>query len=143
MTVSFTIPGPPKGKQRPRVVRKGKYTRTYTPKQTVEYEKMVQACYEEQVGRAVLSIPIRAIMVFYFPIPKSESKKRRELLSCEQTFHMKKPDIDNCIKIVTDALNGIAYKDDSAISEVIASKVYGKNPRVEVILEELDETAEV
>lgn len=143
MRVSFNIPGPPRGKQRPRVVRKGKQVRTYTPKETVAYEKLVKACYQEQVGKKILKIPVRAIVVFYFPIPKSTSKKRHELLSNEQTFHLKKPDLDNCLKCLLDGLNGVAYEDDSGIAEIIANKAYSDNPRVEVILDELEETVMV
>ena len=30
---------------------------------------------------------------------------------------MKKPDIDNCLKAVMDALNGIAYNDDKQVTK--------------------------
>ncbi|EGT3840206.1 RusA family crossover junction endodeoxyribonuclease, partial [Clostridioides difficile] len=49
----------------------------------------------------------------------------------------KKPDIDNVVKIIADSLNEIAYKDDTQIVEVVASKYYSDKPRVEVILEDI------
>ncbi|WP_139353333.1 RusA family crossover junction endodeoxyribonuclease, partial [Clostridioides difficile] len=49
----------------------------------------------------------------------------------------KKPDIDNVVKIIADSLNEIAYKDDTQIVEVVASKYYSDKPRVEVILEDV------
>lgn len=44
----------------------------------------------------------------------------------------KKPDIDNITKCVLDALNGIAYHDDSQIVRLTVEKFYAQQPRVEV-----------
>ena len=41
------------------------------------------------------------------------------------------------IKIVLDALNEVVYEDDKQVTEVYATKVYGKEPRVKVVIEEL------
>ena len=43
MEIKFTIPGPPKGKQRPRICRVNGRSMAYTPKGTIEYEKLVRA----------------------------------------------------------------------------------------------------
>lgn len=48
-----------------------------------------------------------------------------------------KPDIDNVIKVICDALNGIAYKDDTQIIKVTAEKFYSDEPKVIVEIEEL------
>ena len=42
------------------------------------------------------------------------------------------PDLDHYIRASFDALSGIAYKDDSQVVEVIASKLYGDTPGVGV-----------
>ena len=49
-----------------------------------------------------------------------------------------KPDIDNVIKAVLDALNGIAYKDDARVVELEARKVYGNEPGVAVEIHAVD-----
>lgn len=67
---------------------------------------------------------------FYVPIPKSTSKKKK--LEMDGRFCLKKPDIDNYIKLVCDALNGIAWEDDNEVAEVYAIKRYSNNPRTEV-----------
>ena len=43
--ITFTVPGKPVGKQRPRFSRQGTAVRTYTPRQTAEYERLVRVSY--------------------------------------------------------------------------------------------------
>lgn len=40
--------------------------------------------------------------------------------------------MDNCIKIIADALNKIAYHDDTQIVDCQVRKFYSDDPRVEV-----------
>lgn len=129
---TFTVPGPPVAKGRPRL---GKYT-TYTPTKTVNYENLVQFSYiEKYKGSEPLEGDLKLEIVFYFPIPKRTSKKDRQLMIDGKIKHNKRPDIDNCIKSITDALNNIAYKDDSQIVAVVAIKLYSDEPRAEVFIE--------
>ena len=52
------------------------------------------------------------------------------------TPHTKKPDIDNVAKSVLDALNGLAFDDDSLIHDLQIIKRYTiGEPRVEVTME--------
>lgn len=65
-------------------------------------------------------------------------QKRIYAIKNGQELPCKKPDIDNVIKIILDALNGIAYKDDCQVVEVIAVKKYTEETeRVELEFEEL------
>lgn len=49
-------------------------------------------------------------------------------------------DVDNLVKSICDALNGIAYNDDSQIVDLIVGKYQdAANPRAEIFLEELDD----
>lgn len=49
---------------------------------------------------------------------------------------LKKPDIDNIVKVVADALNGVAYHDDTQIVMVVAKKVYSSLEGLDVTVEE-------
>lgn len=131
MIVSFTVPGEPKAKQRPRTTRTG---HTYTPEQTVTYENWVKACYLE-VGQAKLEGEIRATIVAFFSIPKSASKARKKAMLNGEINPTKKPDVDNIAKIILDPLNSLAYDDDKQITELRVAKRYSDKPRVEVTLE--------
>ena len=99
---------PPKivGKQRPRYSR----GRWYTPTATVEFEGLVKEAYEAQdkiLHDGLVSVEIEITQ----ELPKSAAKKRLGERGG-------KPDIDNVCKAVLDALNGVAYKDDSQVVEL-------------------------
>ncbi|EHR1327340.1 TPA: RusA family crossover junction endodeoxyribonuclease [Clostridium perfringens] len=113
------VTGKIRGKARPRVCR----GHAFTPKDTIEYEKLVRECYKKQDGR-YLEGSIKALIIAYYKIPKSYSKKRVQAIRDGLEKPTKKPDADNIAKIILDSLNGIAYKDDSQIVELRVIKRY-------------------
>lgn len=133
--IIFTIPGPPQGKARPRVTRRGI---TYTPDKTVAYEELTRLRYLQAAGgyrfpdKQALQVFISAM----FDIPKSTSKTKRLKMLSGAIRPTKKPDCDNIAKIICDALGGIAYKDDCQIVDAHVSKYYGITPQVQVTLME-------
>lgn len=126
-----------RGKQRPRF--NSKTRRTYTPQDTVNYENWVKMCYKQQSNKK-LEGSIKATIIAYFAIPKSYSKKRVQAIREGVEYPCKTPDIDNCIKIILDSLNGIAYSDDKQVVEITAIKRWTEGTeRVEFELEEIKE----
>ena len=96
-----------------------------TPEKTRKYEKLIRDSWEHGILEAD---SLMIDMEFVMPIPQSLSKKKQtELVAMP---HTKKPDLDNLVKAVLDALNGVAYMDDSRISNINASKEYGREPSV-------------
>ena len=114
MKVKFTVLGDPFGKGRPRFSRSGPYIKTYTPEKTVNYETLVQLEYERQCKnhRFPDKTPLDLRISAYYSIPKSTSKKKKLLMLCHAIRPMKKPDNDNVVKIIQDALNLVAFHDD-------------------------------
>lgn len=131
--IRFSIPGEPKGKGRPRAQRLARGVRIYTPDGTAAYEDLARIKFKEQ-HRQPLEGEVAARIVAYYGIPKSAPRKRRELMEANQIRPMKKPDADNVSKIILDALNGLAYHDDSQVVELTVSKKFSLFPRVEVEL---------
>ena len=137
MKIEYTVIGTPKPQSRPRFFRnKAGYMGTYSPKTDwfnivyAETLKQKQINLNNQQLNGALSIKL----CFYMPIPKSISKKKRATLK----FVTKKPDIDNLAKAVLDAINYTnLWEDDSHISHIESSKVYGEEPRCEICIEEL------
>lgn len=130
----FTVPGPPVAKGRPRVGKFG----TYTPEKTVNYENLVQFSYLQKYKNAEpMEGYLKIEMIFFMPIPKSTSKKRKELMLQRKILPDKKPDYDNMAKAISDALNNITYKDDNQIVEAHIYKFYSDEPRAEVFIENI------
>ena len=119
MLVTFTIPGAPVPKARARIVA-GK---AYTPAKTRGYEETVAAAALQAMGGRP-PIPaggwMDADLTFDIPIPKSWTRKRKELMAEEG--HTQRPDLDNYVKAILDACNGVVYEDDSQITCINAVK---------------------
>lgn len=135
--IKFTVPGKPVGKQRPRFSRTFTGVRAYTPRKTQEYENLVRISYRA-VSKQKLEGAISATIYGYFEPPQSISKKQREQMLKGNISHIKKIDSDNLAKSILDALNGVAYDDDSQVCLLIVQKLYGEKARVEVVLEEIN-----
>lgn len=132
MRIEFTVPGAPQGKERPRFTRDG---HTYTPEKTRDYERLVAWSYKSAAHAAVLSGSIRAEIVAVYAVPKSWPKRQRERALAGDLVPMVKPDLDNIAKAILDALNGVAYRDDAAVTDLTVGKRYGARPCVAVALE--------
>lgn len=136
--IEFSVPGQPQGKGRARVSTYGGFARAYTPEKTAAYESLIKQRYvlsrQEKLAGA-LKMSLRA----YYAIPQSFSRKKRIAAVNGEIRPVVKPDMDNVIKVVCDALNGLAYDDDRQITEITARKYYGEEARVEIeITEETD-----
>ena len=105
--ISFTVPGVPVPKGRPKF---GKGN-VYTPKKTQDYEEKVKA----------FALIARQ---------KAKQKVWTGPICVELVFHVKgswtsKPDLDNLIKSCLDGCKGVIFKDDSQIVDISARKVAG------------------
>ena len=121
--MDFIVDGKPQGKQRPRFSRISKTV--YTPNKTAKYEKQIAKAYTDSGGKCIpadcyVSVNVSA----FFPVPKSYSKKKREDCLERRLRPDKKPDMDNILKVVLDALNRVAYVDDKQVVELIGRKYY-------------------
>ena len=132
MVISFVVHGKPLAKQRPRFTRAG---HAYTPGDTVVYENLIRTSFSQKYPDHVpLTCPVKMRINAYYPVASSWSKKKvREAL--DGNIRPAKPDWDNVGKIVSDALNQIAYVDDAQVYDCTVRKIYSTMPRVEVAIE--------
>ena len=130
--ITFTIQGEPKGKGRPRFTTRGKFPSAYTPQDTADYETRVRNEYLMAARGTFLGETVKMNINCWFGMPKSASKKKRSLMLSGEIRPTKKPDADNIAKIIADALNGVAYRDDAQIVELTVKKYFSEDPRVEV-----------
>lgn len=134
MEYRFEIPGKPVGKARPRVY--GKHA--MTPESTVLYENLVKMmALQAMAGGRQLSGCLSLEVAILHAIPKSTPKSKVRDFVTGAVRPRSKPDADNVVKIIADALNGVMYHDDAAIVEIIARKYYYGEPHVRVTVLEV------
>lgn len=145
--IYFRVEGEAVGKGRPRVTMRGKYAHAYTPKKTKDYEQEVKFAFLKSNCDAVpvygRDTALRMSLTIACSVPKSYSKKKQAQCLDGLMLPTKKPDIDNIIKSIGDALNGQAFEDDSQIAMVYAEKIYAEEPYVDVMIVPIGQYDEV
>ena len=110
----FVVYHEPVGQPRHRISTHGKHARMYLPtKHPVHaFKRAIQAEFGK---RLPFHEAVEVVVNAWFPRPKSKTWKTRPMPSYR---HIKKPDADNVLKAVLDALNGLAWVDDAQVFEL-------------------------
>ena len=129
--VSFTVPGEPQGKGRPRVGKIGGHARMFTPAKTVAYEGLIaHAAQQAMAGAVPMDCACQVQMIITVSVPASWSKKKQAAAIAGQVMPTKKPDTDNVVKAVFDGMNGVVWRDDVQAVDLFVRKRYGATPGV-------------
>ena len=104
LPVAFTLRGEPVAKMRHRMAN----GHTYTPRETVEAQKAIAWAYRAAGGK-MLDGPLQLHCAFLVRGRTSAA-------------HLDPRDVDNLVKLVKDALEGVAYSNDRRITHVYAYK---------------------
>lgn len=143
-SLKFIIKRKPENYVRERVSR-GKHF--YNPKGNIsnEYKKEMISQMKREDRKEINEIIKRGNYLvkikckFYIPIQKScsieESIKKEIGLILPTT----RPDVDNYLKFILDALHDVVYDDDSKVVSVFGEKLYSFETRTEIEIE-LEET---
>lgn len=140
MIVHFQIPGKPTGKGRARATRSGHH---YTPEKTRNAEAFVKCLAMEAMGdgqtwRPPCSAPVALSIDIAIMPPKSMPKRQRDEALCGRIRPAKKPDCDNIVKLISDALNGIVWVDDSQVVDLVVKKRYANDDVTTVIVSQAE-----
>lgn len=130
----FTIPVEPKAKKRPKVYRWS----TVNPSKSDE--KLVVRAFSQLDGKPPkpLNGQIRVQVKFFKSPPKNTPKWQLPLMEQGTIRPAKSPDLDNYVKLILDALNGVMWEDDRYIVEMHSGKFYTLvQPRIELIVNQL------
>lgn len=135
MRLTFTIPESPYGKGRGRGSRG--HSRPYTPAKTVSYEKRVKSACQEAMRRQ--GVPpflgtVRMDITARLIPAKGTSKKKLALMMTGEIRPTRKPDADNIAKAVCDAINKVAFKDDSMVADLFVQRFYDTHEGVDVAI---------
>lgn len=136
--IRFTVYGEPIAQGRPKATTIGGHVRMYDPKKSSDYKDYVRLVASEKAPISLLEGALGMVVKIYRPIPKSFSKKKSEQAEQGILRPITKPDADNYLKGIKDALKNVIWKDDSQVVDVHVGKWYSGRPRVEVKVFEIN-----
>lgn len=141
--MKLTIPVAPKPQARPRFNNYSK--RAYEDSSMTAYKQSVKYHVMAQKPKLIETGAVGVSITFYVYPPKKllTKKKIAQELTQESIYVDKKPDIDNYFKAVTDALEGILYKNDGQIAVVTMQKLYSLSPRTEIEVGEIKDDEKI
>ena len=138
------VEGLPKGQPRPRARRAGKHVVMYNPGTADDWVDAIRAAVSSHVDldqrwsapmllHKGANNALSVTMHFVFPRPKSHFRtgKYSDLIKdSAPVTHTSKPDLDNGVKLVCDALgtpkHPLIYSDDACVVSIVSSKRWAK-----------------
>jgi len=133
--VSFVVYGEPVPQARARVTTNSFKPHGYEPEKSRNYKELVRLIAQQNRPiTGLLNGPIKLQVDVYRSIPRGFSKKRAAQAEAGEIRPTGKPDLDNYVKLIEDACNGVIWTDDARIVNLIAGKFYSTQPRIEVTI---------
>jgi len=134
-SISFTVPFAPRPLRRALIGRGGKHM--YDPVENKVAKRQVADAYCALDQPVFLRGALGCHLRFLMPKPKSKIRVN----STPYPYPDCKPDIDNLIKLVFDALNNVAFDDDAQFVHLLSSQHWAKpnQERTEICMFELEE----
>lgn len=123
--IAFRLWGEAKPQQRPRTFYIGGKIVTHSPKDNqASYLNQIQELFLKDKWQIQLRGAIRLTATFYFKRPKNHTNAKGKPLKPWRKYPAVRPDYDNLIKGIQDALNDTILADDGAIVEAHIYKRY-------------------
>lgn len=135
--IKFTVYGEPVAQGRPRANTVNGHVRMYDPKKSRDYKHYVRLTASQHRPEKLLTGPLALRVKVFRPTLKSFNKKKKAEAEKGELRPITKPDVDNYVKAIKDALNSVIWKDDSQVVDLQVSKFYSENPRIEVEIDEV------
>jgi Holliday junction resolvase RusA-like endonuclease len=125
---SVWIPGVPKGQPRPRAFSRGGKARVYDPGTAEGWKSAIAREVGPHLPEKPLGGPVAVSLHLSMPRPKAHYK--RGVLRLEApAWHTSRPDADNVLKAVLDALTTVGlWHDDAQVCRVTVDRKYGERP---------------
>lgn len=145
MNIELKIAGKSSTKQRPRF--NSQTGRTYTPPSNIISENDVRSIWREAGEPRIeddVAIHLYMKVIVLRPSNHYNSKGKLNKKGLQNPIpRNKKPDMDNAVKLILDALNSRAYKDDVQIASIVAEREWGEWPETKVWLSPMHEPVRV
>jgi Holliday junction resolvase RusA-like endonuclease len=130
--IQFTVYAEPVAQGRPRFTTTGGHVKAYDPARSREYKQYIRLVASQHKPEKPFEGPLCLVVDVYRAIPKSFSRKKRQQAIDGVLRPTTKPDSDNYLKAVKDALKQVMWADDSQVVDVRVRKWYSETPRIEV-----------
>jgi crossover junction endodeoxyribonuclease RusA len=129
MKVDFFVAGIPKAQPRVKAFVRGGHAGVYTPDSAESWKQAVRLQAIANAPERLMAHSVRVELDFFLPRPKAHFKRDGNVKANQPIWHCKKPDLDNLIKAVTDAITDTqrVWLDDSQICAISATKSYALN----------------
>ena len=138
MKIKIYAPIEPFGKQRTSTTIEDSRVKHYTPGKTRKFEKDLGLFANQSMeGKEPLKGPLKVIITFKMPIPKSWPKWKQSGAREGSIVPTAKPDIDNLLKSALDACNAIVWEDDNQIVDLYTRMRFADTPSVNMIVEQM------
>ena len=126
MNLSFFVAGIPKAQPRVKAFVRGGHAGVYTPDGAETWKQEVRRQAVANARESLMSGVVRVELDFFLPRPKTHLDRHGVPMPKSPVWHCKKPDLDNLIKAVTDAITDTQriWLDDSQICQITATKTY-------------------
>lgn len=111
--LAFTVPGQPEPLRRHRAAVHGGRVRTFDDPRNGNYADWVRWAWQSGGGHTMGQKPFILDVEAFFARPKSHQTSRGELSAAGRRARPPRPDVDNIAKAILDALNGLAWDDDT------------------------------
>ena len=134
MTLKFKVAGIPKAQPRVKAFRRGNHAGVYDPGTADGWKLLVREEARKAWNGEQFEGAVKIEVQFWMPRPKVHFNKSG-LKAGTPAFHTSKPDLDNLLKAVLDALTNLGvWRDDSQIASVRCYKCFGTNPGASVCI---------
>lgn len=136
MTYRLYFEGRVIGKGRPRAARRGPAKiQLYTPARTAQEERRIKA----GMARAYPGIAADGAAYRLTVEVRTVWRARHKRLTMPE-HPLRRPDLDNVVKLIADALTGVFWADDAQIVELTARRVWSSQEGVLLEIDRLDDS---
>jgi Holliday junction resolvase RusA-like endonuclease len=145
--ICLRVYGIPKGQPRPKAFARkfgSKWmARVYTPGSAEEFKSNVATAARDLRPASPILGPVRVTTRLLFPRPKNHFGKKGNLKDNAPHHHISKPDCENVLKAILDALTQLGFwHDDSQVCDEHTTKEYSDTPGAVIAIESLAEVVE-
>ncbi|AIQ19539.1 hypothetical protein H70357_24600 [Paenibacillus sp. FSL H7-0357] len=137
--IKFTVYGAPVAQGRPRATTATGFVKMYDPAKSKHYKDYVRLASREYAPPHPLQGALGLEVIAYRPLTSVIRKSLKKAAAAEkgEILPLTKPDADNYLKGITDALTNIMWVDDSQVVEATVKKRYSAKPRIEISIWEV------